>query len=134
MQVTAMFTLSWQKLLGSFEDSNGSVLPQKVRKTLLKYFTEGVIPEGFLYYLLIKDFENALDAKKTQLEAQRLQTIWQFLQNCVPLRQWGSKMDVENYSLQITSGALGTIQANYYDSKRLVENNIFDREDIHVTD
>jgi hypothetical protein len=129
----AVFILSWTKLLGSFESSLGNVIPQQTRKQLLAYFTKGEIPKGFLYGLLTKNFQTTFASPKSNLEAQRLQTIWEFLQNCVPLNQWGSVLIVDSYARAVQEGEVDTMQTRYYERKKAAENNIFDREDIIQT-
>jgi hypothetical protein len=134
MLVSTVYVLTWKKLLGSFESSLGTVIPQKVRSDLLKYFTEGEIPKGFLYGLLTRDFDQVFYSEKTPLEAQRLQAIWEFIQTCVPTKLWGSEKQVKNYALLVSSGGLGAMQMNFFEKQKEIENNIFEEDELVTID
>jgi hypothetical protein len=64
------------------------------------------------------------------LEAQRLSTIWEFLQKKVPAKQWGSLQNVEEYSWLVKSGRLKELQEEFYEKQREIENNIFKSEEL----
>jgi hypothetical protein len=65
-------------------------VPKHLREGLVRYFSDGILPGGFMQAVLCNDLAQAV-ARADPLSFIGLRHIVAFLEQCAPAQAWGSR-------------------------------------------